>query len=98
MRVISPLLSNLFLHYAFDALTLPGGTGFANNLSNLQLKQEHTRVNKDLQQCIREFYTLSKPIGAICISPAIVALALNELTQPTITLGSTNARIPKLVD
>jgi enhancing lycopene biosynthesis protein 2 len=32
----------------------------------------------------------------MCISPAIVALALNELTQPTITLGSTNTLIPKL--
>lgn len=81
---------------AFDALILPGGTGVASNVSDLQLKQEHAHVNKDLQQCIREFYMVSKPIGAMCISPAIVALALNKLTQPTITLGSTNTLIPKL--
>jgi len=81
---------------AFDALILPGGTGVASNLSDLQLQQEHAHVNKDLQQCIREFYMASKPIGAICIAPAIVALALNDLTQPTITLGSTHALILKL--
>jgi len=80
----------------FDALILPGGTGVARNLSDLQLKQEHAQVNKDLQQCIREFYTLSKPIGAICIAPAIVAVALKGLTHPTITLGSANALISKL--
>lgn len=81
---------------AFDALILPGGTGVASNVSDLQLQQEHAHVNKDLQRCLREFYMVSKPIGAMCIAPAIVALALNELTQPTITLGSTNTLIPKL--
>jgi enhancing lycopene biosynthesis protein 2 len=80
----------------FDALILPGGSGVASNLSDLQLKQEHAQVNKDLQQCIREFYTLSKPIGAICIAPAIVAIVLKGLTQPTITLGPKNALISKL--
>jgi enhancing lycopene biosynthesis protein 2 len=80
----------------FDALILPGGSGVASNLSDLQLKQEHAQVNKDLQQCICEFYTLSKPIGAICIAPAIVAVALKGLTKPTITLGPKNALIAQL--
>jgi len=63
----------------FDALILPGGSGAAINLSDLALKNEHGKVIKELKEIIVQFYKLSKPIGAICISPAILALSLKEL-------------------
>ena len=71
-------LSKLYVK-DFDALILPGGSGAAINLSDLALKNEHGKVIKELKEIIVQFYKLSKPIGAICISPAILALSLKEL-------------------
>ena len=80
-------LSKLYVK-DFDALILPGGSGAAINLSDLALKNEHGKVIKELKEIIVQFYKSSKPIGAICISPAILALALKEHAKIKITLGS----------
>ena len=78
----------------FDALILPGGSGAAINLSDLALKNEHGKVIRELKEIIVQFYKSSKPIGAICISPAI--LALKEHTKIKITLGEENELINKI--
>ena len=71
----------------FDALILPGGSGVVVNLSDLAFKNENGKVINGLQDIIVQFYKASKPIGAICISPAILALALKEYGKIKITLG-----------
>lgn len=88
-------LSKLYVK-DFDALILPGGSGAAINLSDLVLKNEHGKVIKELKEIIVQFYKLSKPIGAICISPAILALALKEHAKIKITLGKENELINKV--
>lgn len=80
----------------FDALILPGGFGAALNLSDLAANNENAKVIADLQEIIIQFYKAAKPIGAICISPALLALALKEHAKITITLGNKNELIQKL--
>ncbi|MBC8406653.1 MAG: isoprenoid biosynthesis glyoxalase ElbB [Planctomycetes bacterium] len=71
----------------FDALILPGGSGAAHNLCNFATAGANGDVIPDLQQLIHSFIQAGKPIGAICIAPAIVALALKGL-MPQLTLGA----------
>lgn len=80
----------------FDALILPGGFGAATNLSDVAFKNENSTVIEDLKKIIIEFHKLSKPIGAICISPAVLAASLKDLTKVKITLGDKNELITKL--
>ena len=88
-------LSKLYVK-DFDALILPGGFGAAINLSDLALKNEHGKVIRELKEIIVQFYKSSKPIGAICISPAILALALKEHAKIKITLGKENELVHKI--
>jgi hypothetical protein len=62
----------------FDALIIPGGFGAAKNLCNFASKGSQGKVRPELANVILEFFEKKKPIGAICIAPAIVALALRD--------------------
>jgi enhancing lycopene biosynthesis protein 2 len=70
----------------FDALVLPGGYGVAKNLSDLAFKGDKATVDPDYAHAIRAFFDAKKPIGAICIAPAVVALALKN-EGITLTIG-----------
>ncbi len=74
----------------FDALIMPGGFGAAKNLSDIAFKGDEGEVIPQMQSVIRKFIELKKPIGAICIAPAIVAAALEGIIVPKLTLGETN--------
>jgi len=71
----------------FDGLLLPGGFGVAKNLSTFAFKGAEARVHGTVASILKAFHQSKKPIGAICISPALLALTFGEL-HPTITLGS----------
>jgi enhancing lycopene biosynthesis protein 2 len=73
----------------FEALILPGGNGAAFNLCDFATKGAAASVNPDLARLIRDFHGAGKVIGAICIAPAIVALALGDY-GPELTLGSSD--------
>lgn len=60
----------------YDALILPGGFGAAMNLCTFGTDGPQCLVNPDLARAITEFHRAKKPIGAICIAPAIVAKVL----------------------
>jgi enhancing lycopene biosynthesis protein 2 len=62
---------------AFDALLLPGGFGVAKNLSNLAFEGPECVVNADLQHAVTAMVGAGKPIGALCISPAVIARILS---------------------
>ena len=62
----------------------------------LAFKDENFTVIEDLRKIIIEFYKLSKPIGGICISPAVLVLALKDFVQVKITLGNKNELVAKL--
>lgn len=62
----------------FDAVILPGGFGAALNLSNWANEGANTRVHPDVMRVITEFHKASKPIGAACIAPTLVAKVLGS--------------------
>ncbi len=70
----------------FMAIVLPGGFGVAKNLSSLVFKGSQCEILPVLENILKEFHQQKKPIGAICIAPAIVAKALQEY-KVKITLG-----------
>ena len=70
-----------------DALVLPGGFGAAMNLSDFAVKGSDGTVNPTLAKLLRDMHAQKKPIGAICIAPATVALALGS-EKPTLTIGN----------
>ena len=69
-----------------DALILPGGFGAAKNLSDFALKGPGATVHPDVERILREMHAAAKPIGALCIAPATVAKALNDI-GPEVTIG-----------
>jgi enhancing lycopene biosynthesis protein 2 len=69
-----------------EALVIVGGQGAAKHFSNWAEKKSQAQVQTEVQKAIQEFHKLQKPIGAICIAPAVVACALRG-HKITITLG-----------
>ena len=75
-----------------DALVLPGGYGAAKNLSSFAKDGGAGTVDVHLQKLLRDALSAKKPIVSICISPAIVALALQkESTGLSLTIGHDEA-------
>jgi enhancing lycopene biosynthesis protein 2 len=62
----------------FDALILPGGFGAAKNLCDFASKGIEGSVIPELKEKLLAFHSTNKPIGAVCIAPAIIALAFPE--------------------
>lgn len=73
----------------YAGLILPGGFGVAKNLCTFAFDGAKASVNPEAKRIIQEAYKQKKPIGAICIAPALVALSLAELNpEITLTLGT----------
>lgn len=82
----------------FDALIFPGGFGAALNLSDWAEKGSDCKVLPDVVRVISEFHDQSKPIGAMCIAPVLVAKILGD-REVTLTIGNdkeTAAEMEKL--
>jgi enhancing lycopene biosynthesis protein 2 len=60
----------------FDALAFPGGYGAALHLCNFAEKGSQGQIDPQVARVVQEFHHSGKPIAAICIAPAIMALAL----------------------
>lgn len=71
----------------FDALVLPGGYGAAKNLSDLAFRAKQANVIPEFKRLILEFIKAKKPIGAICISPAVLVAAVREHFKAKVTIG-----------
>lgn len=70
----------------YDALAFPGGFGAAKNLCNWATKGAKCEVNPDVERVIVDFHQASKPIGAACIAPVILARVLGN-KKITVTVG-----------
>ncbi len=71
----------------FNAIILPGGFGAAKNLCDFASKGSAGSVRPELGEILREFHRARKPIGALCIAPAVLALALPG-TKLELTVGA----------
>ncbi len=67
-----------------DALIFPGGFGVAKNLSDYAMAGMECSINPDVLRLSKEVHNDGKPIGVICISPAIMAKILAGDTELTI--------------
>lgn len=70
----------------YDAVILPGGFGVAKNFSTFASEGAECEVRNDVRQFVQAFHKAGKPIGLMCIAPAITA----RLVAPGIlcTVGS----------
>jgi enhancing lycopene biosynthesis protein 2 len=74
----------------FDALVLPGGFGAAKNLSSWAFDGPEAKVLPEVEEAIRSMSALKKPVGAMCISPVILARVLGEVH---LTIGNDDSTI-----
>lgn len=68
----------------YDAIVFPGGFGAAKNLCTFAFDGPNCSVNPDVETAIRSTVIAEKPVGALCISPAVVAKVLGDVN---VTIG-----------
>jgi len=71
-----------------DAVIFPGGFGAAKNLCTFAEKGADATVHPEVARLVREMATAKKPIGAICIAPALIAAILGAEYAPLLTIGN----------
>lgn len=73
----------------YDALIFPGGFGAAKNLCTFASDGDACSIDPDTSRVILDAVAKKKVIGAICISPALVARALKDHNlEPVLTIGT----------
>lgn len=85
---IRPL--NDFSAKNFDGLLFPGGFGAAKNLSDWAFKGPESTVLPEVARTIREMADAGKPVGALCISPVLLA---KTLEGAELTIGSDSGTV-----
>lgn len=68
----------------FDAIVFPGGFGVAKNLCTFAFDGINCLVNPDVEKAIKDMAVARKPIGALCISPVLIAKVLGNIQ---VTIG-----------
>lgn len=68
----------------YDAIIFPGGFGVAKNLCTFAFDGADCSVNPEVETAIRNTVVAEKPIGALCISPALIAKVLGDIE---VTIG-----------
>jgi enhancing lycopene biosynthesis protein 2 len=70
---------------AVDAILFPGGFGAAKNLCSFAVDGPNCTVEPSVEAAIKAMRAAGKPIGALCIAPALIARVLG---QGTVTIGN----------
>ncbi len=68
----------------YDAIIFPGGFGVAKNLCTFAFDGPECSVNPEVEKAIRSTVVAEKPVGALCISPALIARVLVDVE---VTIG-----------
>lgn len=72
-----------------DALVIPGGFGSAKNFTNWAFKGPEGEILPEVKLLLINLMNIGKPIAALCVSPVVVAKALeNSIYAPLMTIGS----------
>lgn len=71
---------------AFDGVVIPGGFGAAKNLFDFAFNYTDFTIIPLVEKVVRGFHSLGKPIGAMCISPVMIAKMFGN-SGVEITLG-----------
>ncbi|MCK5068296.1 MAG: isoprenoid biosynthesis glyoxalase ElbB [Bacteroidales bacterium] len=78
---------------SFDGLLFPGGFGAAKNLSTWAFEGADATILPEVEEAITGMVALKKPVGALCISPVILAKVLGEVH---LTIGDDESTIDAL--
>lgn len=72
-----------------DAVVLPGGYGAAKNLCSFALEGPGCAIVPEVASLLRAAVAAGKPVGVMCIAPAVLAAALKgEGPTVQLTIGS----------
>ena len=71
----------------FDAVILPGGFGAAKNLCSFAVDGSDCTVNEDVATFLRSMQGAGKVIGALCITPTLLARVFGKETNISVTIG-----------
>jgi len=71
----------------YDALFFPGGFGAAKNLTSFAFDGADCSIEPQVERVVQAFHAAGKPIGAVCIAPAVIARALGSYS-PKLTIGN----------
>ena len=74
----------------FDILMFAGGFGVAKNLCTYAFDGADCTVNPEVEKAVTSMFSSGKPIGALCISPVILAKILPGVS---ITMGQDQSAI-----
>jgi enhancing lycopene biosynthesis protein 2 len=77
----------------FDGLLFPGGFGAAKNLSTWAFEGADAAILPEVELAITGMVAMKKPVGALCISPVILARILGEVH---LTIGDDESTIDAL--
>ncbi|MCU0450577.1 MAG: isoprenoid biosynthesis glyoxalase ElbB [Bernardetiaceae bacterium] len=78
-----------------DGLAMTGGFGAAKNLTTWALAGPAGQIEPSVRDLLRALVRAGKPIAAVCIAPAVVALAFQGTDiHPRLTVGTTAAASP----
>ncbi len=73
----------------FDALIFPGGFGAAKNLTTFAVDGADCEINPEVMRLVQNTVKAKKPLAAICISPVLIARALEDTgIETSITIGN----------
>ena len=83
----------------YSALIMPGGFGAAKNLSKWAFNGPDGEIEESTKQLILGAVTANLPIVAMCMSPVVIAKALQgSKYEAKLTVGSTAAKSPYQIE
>jgi len=71
-----------------DAVIIPGGFGAAKNLCTFARDGSDCQVDDGVARLLRELHAQRKPIGALCIAPALIAKLFGPGQKVEVTIGT----------
>lgn len=78
-----------------DALIIPGGFGNAKNLTNWAFNGPDGDILPEVKLLLVNMMNVGKPIAALCVSPVVLAKALEgSIYSPVLTIGTSNEKSP----
>ena len=78
-----------------DALVIPGGFGSAKNLTKWAFNGADGAIMPEVKLLLVNLINVGKPIAALCVSPILLAKALeNSSIKSTLTVGTTFEKSP----
>lgn len=78
-----------------DALVIPGGFGSAKNLTKWAFDGANGEILPEVKLLLVNLFNIGKPIVALCVSPVVVAKALEDAgITVNLTIGSNKEASP----